>query len=522
MSPWLPWTDEVFAVAKAEGRPLLAATGAQPPESLGAVGEIISRLFVAVLVDAETRPDAALRIGRECAVVLDSEGFRRAVLPLPACDVGAALERLAGEASSGVQGRPEPEEPAWTGAVCVKPAIASSALSLTEAFEAVRAAGEAESPPVAVLQALLYASSERGDLKAGNLLAGALNRLQENLPGKVGQRACGPEGSSPLLSHACLARLFWDAHALTGDAQWRETAVLSSTFLLRDLYDPGMGAFRRAKGSSESPAVGNARAVLALLRAAAFGVPGASEASGKTLAFLQNRLYDPSRGLVRSSNAAGGQRFGLLADSAWVALAFAEASSATGLKAHREFADVLMKSLFQELWERESGGFLDRVPLEGDPPILRELHLDAGLNAVAFEACWRLHHLKGNANYRRWLDWGLRGVWPVAGLDPSGLAGLARAADMAARGRLALELVGRVGDPRAGALLSAALRHSSPRAVISFVDPDDQDYILAHKLTAGSYPRLFGCGADLRRLADTDDPARVGDVIAAVRASEGV
>jgi len=269
------------------------------------------------------------------------------------------------------------------------------------------------------------------------------------------------------------------------------------------------------------PADGNALAALALLRAAAFDVPGAAETAARTLGFLQARLYDPILGLVHAQGGEGEAVHGLLGDVAWTALAFTEAFLASGVKQHREFADDLLRFLFQELWERDGGGFLDRVARADDPAILRETRVDPALNAVALEVCWRLHHLKGNANYRRWLDWGLRGAWPAATEDPQRLAGLARAADMAAQGRADFELVGRVGEARSAGLLAALRRAYVPRAIVSFVDPDDQDYILAHKLEADAYPRLFGCGADLRRLADAGEPDRVGDVIAAVRAAEG-
>jgi hypothetical protein len=43
---------------------------------------------------------------------------------------------------------------------------------------------------------------------------------------------------------------------------------------------------------------------------------------------------------------------------------------------------------------------------------------------------------------------------------------------------------------------------------------------MAHKLESDSYPCLFGCGADLRRLADACAPEGVGAVVAAVRAAE--
>ena len=268
------------------------------------------------------------------------------------------------------------------------------------------------------------------------------------------------------------------------------------------------------------PADGNALAAMALLRAAEFGVAQAAEAATRALGFLQTRLYDPLLGLVHAQGGDGEAVHGLLGDAAWTALAFTEAFLATGIKQHREFADGLLRFLFQELWERDGGGFLDRVPRADDPAILRETRVEPALNAVALEVCWRLHHLKGNANYRRWLDWGLRGAWPADDADPERLAGLARAADMAVRGRADFELVGRPAETKSAALLSSLRRFCVPRAIVSFVDPDDQDYILAHKLEAESYPRLFGCGSDLRRLADAADPAGVGDVVAAVRAAE--
>ncbi|MEK7382939.1 MAG: hypothetical protein AAB262_06600, partial [Elusimicrobiota bacterium] len=424
--------------------------GPRVPESLRADEASIERLFLAVLVDCEERPDAAVRIGRGRAVVLDSRGARRAVLPLPASGLSATLERLAAEAVSLSGGRPEPEVPAWTGAVRREPfgAVPEEPI-LEQAFAAARQAAAAGEPGLDVLEALVYAASERADHEARALLEKSLDRLLAGPCWDHERRLFRADGESALLANARRSRLLWDAYALTYSARWREAAESSSLFMLKSLFEPGIGAFRRVP--APAPAVftadANAQAVLALLRAAAFGVPGAGKAVGKTLAFLRG-LYDPLLGLQHSCDGGGASVCGLLSDAAWTALAFAEASQATGLKPHREFADALLRFLFQELWERDGGGFLDRVPRPSDPLILREPHLDPGLNAVALEVCWRLHHLKGNTNYRRWLDWGLRGAWSAAAPGPAGFFSLARVADMAARGRLDIELVGRVGGAR--------------------------------------------------------------------------
>ncbi len=514
---WLAWSPEAFARARAEGKPVLAALGPLPPAELKTAEKEIARRFVAVLADPETRPDAAARIGADFAVVLGSGGERRAALPLSGRDLGAELERLAAQAGDAALDEGPPAPP-WTGAVREKPLAAPpDAATVDRAFAELP---ELPRPSDDALEALLYAASERGDAAAAAALARGL-ALMLDAEWDPGRRAFLARAGSPLAVHSRRARLLWDAHALTGETRWREAAAAATSFVLHGLREPGVGAFRAAPGVGIYPADGNALAALALLRAAAFGTPGAAEAAAKTLGFLQSRLYDPLLGLVHAQGGDGEAVHGLLGDAAWTALAFTEAFLATGTKQYREFADGLLRFLFQELWERDGGGFLDRVPRADDPAILRETRVDPELNAVALEVCWRLHQLKGNANYRRWLDWGLRGAWPAAGAAPGRLASLARAADMASRGRADFELVGRPGETRAAALLSALRRFYVPRAIVSFVDPDDQDYILAHKLEADSYPRLFGCGKDLRRLADAADPGKVGDVVAAVREAEG-
>jgi hypothetical protein len=365
------------------------------------------------------------------------------------------------------------------------PAASSAAARVDGVFIALPGVAE---PSADVLETLLYAAAERRDAAARSALEKGLSAV--------------PPAQS-LASAARGARLLWDAHAFTGEPRWREAAAAATERILSDLRDPAL-----------QTADANALSALALLRASAFGVAGAFDAAGRALAFIQTRLYDPLLGLVHKQ---GGDAHGLLGDAAWTALACTEAFLSAGAKPHREFADALMRFLFQELWERERGGFVERAARAGETAVPR---VDPALNSVALEACWRLHHLKGNMNYRRWVDWGLNGAWPAAGGDAANLAGLARVADMAARGRADFELVGRLPEPKAQALLRSLRRRYAPRAIVSFVDPDDQDYIMAHKLEADAYPRLFGCGKDLRRLADACEPDLVGGVISAVRAAE--
>ena len=511
MSLWMPWTAAAFARAKAEGKPILAAVGPLPPSHLKAVEGEIERRFVAVLADAEMRPDVAARIGLNRAVVLDSEGARRGVLPLPSPALGETLAHLALEAVTPL--RPvAPSGPAWTGAVReTQPPAAPDEAMVSAVFAALAGLPAATETAPDIVEALLHAAGERDDDAAHAALTKALEVCWANWD----PARCAVLSGSPLSMHARWATLFWDAHALTGEARWRDAAAGISDHLLRELWDASAGAFRSQP--AVYPADGNALAVSALLRAHAYAHPGAGEVALKTLNFLQTRLYDPVLGLQHSAGGEGESVVGLLGDAAATALAFTDGFLATGMKAHREFADTLLRFLFQELWERESGGFLDRVPRAGDPAILRETHVDPALNAIALEVCRRMHHLKGNHNYRRWLDWGLRGAWNAARGNSRAYAGLARVADLHARGRMDFELVGRSGEMKADALLAAMNRLYLPRKVISFVDPDDQDYILAHRLGAETYPRVFGCAADLAPLANASEPAGVPAVVEIVK-----
>ncbi|PIR19524.1 MAG: hypothetical protein COV48_01525 [Elusimicrobia bacterium CG11_big_fil_rev_8_21_14_0_20_64_6] len=516
MTIWLDWTAEAFARAKAQGRPILATVGPFPSEHLKAAEEEIGLRFVAVLADPQTRPDAAARIGPKHALILDPEGARRAVLPLPYPALGESLARLAFEAVSPL--RPDgPAASAWTGAV--READTVAAPDEAKIFGVLAALGTLPAGPEPdpdFVSALLHGAGERGDAEAFKALTRALELRMAGWDAT--RRSFLPAPGSSLSLHARWAAVFWDAHALTGEARWRTAAEGITDHLLRALWDVSAGAFRRA-GKPEPvvyPADGNALAASALFRAHAFGHPGAGDAALKALSFLQNRLYDPLLGFQHAAGGEGESVFGLLGDAVAVALAFTDGFLATGIKAHREFSDATMRFLFQELWERDGGGFLDRVCRADDPAVLREPHLDPALNAAALEICRRLHHLKGNHNYRRWLEWGLKGAWNAAPDDARVRAGLARVADLHARGRMDFELVGRPGESKTDALLAAVNRLYLPRKVISFVDPDDQDYILAHHLGAESYPRVFGCGADLRRLADAGDPEGVLAVAEAV------
>lgn len=517
MIVWMSWSNDAFVRAQQSAKPLLVVVGPDVAARVASAEVEINSRFIPVTVDPDVRPDVAARVGADRAVVLSPDGIRRAVLPLPAENLVPTLRRLAVEASVQFAGRPDDSGAAWTGAVRAQAQTpAPSDEEIAAAFS--RLSGN-EISNVAGLGALTYAAIERPQLPSSELICRGLATWVETFwDNRLGQFRAGPALS--LTGYVRRALLAWDAHALLGEYKWRTIAEATTNILREELFDSTVGACRQQLGVDVYPAQGNALAALAALRAAAYGVPGAGAVAQSCLKFLQSVLYDPLLGMTHARGGEGGEVHGLLGDAAWTALTFSEAYLLTGDKSHREFADDLVQFLFQELWDRENGGFLDRIVRRDDPAILREILIDPELNAVALEVCWRLHHMKGVMNYRRWLDLGLNSVWSASNGNALAQAQLARVADMARRGRSDFELVGRFGEEKGLALLQALRRCFVPRAIVSFVDPDDQDYILAHKLSAETYPRLFGCAADLRRVADTDDPNEVSAVVDAVRDTE--
>ncbi len=519
---WESWGRAAFDRAASEKKPLfldLQARWSSLSRNLEAVyddghlSRILSRAFVPLRVDRDLRPDIAARYGQNGAysVVITVEGE---IISTPDFRTPAELAEALLNISTGYKpkGAAKPKEgPVWTGAVGtvsegkLDPALPGKTLSDLKS-------GAEEITCIDCLEFLLFAALDMKDSGARTLL---IARLTEIAQGPMADLRAGgfarAEEGKRLGFNSRLTRLYWDAYSLSGLDIFREVASKTQAFIMRELYDPAAGAFRNSSHSREIFYTDtNAMAVLALLKSAAFaGGARPLEISKQALAFL-TKLYDGTRGMGHAWIGRSAV-FGLLADNAWMVLALTESFLVTGSKPHREFADAITKFLFQELWDREKGGFLDRVTVPNDIDALRNPIIIPGDNAVAFESLWRLQELKGNPNYRRWLEWGLKRLASEC-RGACAHAPFARVQEMFSRGRLDLELVGRLQEGRTKEFLWALQQHYLPRKIVSFVDPDDQDYILAHKLQAKSYPRLFGCIA-LKRKTDLDDPTKVGQLI---------
>ena len=531
MMTWEDWGPEAFEKAREQRRPVYLHRGAvwsQKARAMEAlcsqepVAALLMEKFVPIRVDIDDRPDLSERYaaGHSGPVLLDYLGRTLSRPPHATPAQLAASLKDAADAFYPSGAGADPEDPqVWTGAV--GPAGGGGKLDPAwpaETLAALKRENARVFPCLDCLELFLYAAREWKDADAQEKLAFQLTRLAGGgaQDGENGGFA-RPEEEKRLGVNARLARLYWDAFALTGQASFRDTALKTSSYLLAALADRDCPLLRTvdAPGRSSFHADANAMAVIALLKAGAHGGGSKFTDGAQRILLFLPQLFDSSKGMAHRWTGKP-ELFGFLGDDAWVILAFTESFLVTGLKAHREFADALLKVMFQELWERDYGGFCDR-PADPDAiGALKEQRLVARDNAVAFEAIWRLHELKGNTNYRRWLEMGLKTLVPKARTVPCVAAPLVRLQDMHAKGRLDLELVGRPEDPRTAEILTVLHRHYLPRKVVSFVDPDDQDYIMAHHLETRSFPRLFGC-VDLKPEFEAGNAEEIAVLLEALR-----
>jgi uncharacterized protein YyaL (SSP411 family) len=300
----------------------------------------------------------------------------------------------------------------------------------------------------------------------------------------------GP-GWKNLAESAVTAKHVWDVHALTQEPLLKEIGIGLMEHLLRN------------ENAWLGDAAPRTEAVLAL----AFLRANACCPRPDYLAAADRMLSRLTDGSAPDAPLNGGPaRSPALAEHAWSILALTESFLTSGHRPHREAAEELLRELFQELWDRERGGFMDPSAAAGsDRLVLHE-------NAVALEGAWRLSELKGNKHYSDWAAWGIKGLWSK--LASPREARLARVWELLSRGRMDFELVAKPEDR--APLLAALNRHYLPRKIISFVHPDDQDYLQAHKLLPCDRPTLFAC-KDLRPVARADAPKAVAALVETLR-----
>ncbi len=344
---------------------------------------------------------------------------------------------------------------------------------------------------------LLYAAAEKKEISQ-DLVKNQLLEAAQKFSGS--QFFLSFKSKEHFFAASQWARLFFDAFSFFHTEEFKESGRVLIEFL-DGFYDPESGAFVRSKEKGAGTALDNAVGAWAFLSAwPHLKNQEIQKKAERALKFIQEKLYDPLLGLISQfPPGSSSLEYGRLADSSWAALALTEAYLQSGNKSYRDFADTLAKYLFQELWDRDKGAFLSRPGMESSQTgVSPQAILD---NSVALEALWRLGYLKGQNTYFKWIDLALHRFLDQADAQDAAVY-LAKILDMRLEGRIELEIVGSAHQADSQKILEALACLYAPRKIISFINPEDQDYILAHGLEAPSYPRLFGC-VDLKKRADT-------------------
>ncbi|MBI4057477.1 MAG: thioredoxin domain-containing protein [Elusimicrobia bacterium] len=501
MLKWYPWSSSTFHKAAQENKPLLLYLFSSRSHLARRLDQesyadpktvaLIEFRFIPIRVNIDQRPDLALRYAQEgvptqWALTPSGDPFWKGSY-LEATALREALEKV------GDLFREHPEKILDHLESQTNPVLKSAELSSDWVRKTLGDLLSHGHPPrLRSLEFLLYAAREFREEKASKKLKQIISD---------GRDLTLPE-SRILFRCGRWAKFYLDAFTFSRDSEFKRRGV-QALEKMRGLFCV------QEKGFSEDGrhfyAEDNAIVIPALLKAAAVLDTNKTQWESlalEALSFLRDNCFNPQLGLrhhwhreekQKSSEEREEDRLmGLLGDQAWTLLAFTQAHQYFGEKSYRDFADVLLKHMFQTLWDREGGGFWDRVEQEQrDWGRLKWKIKPVEENLVVLEALWRLHYLKGSANYKQWLQMGLENIVPLASSSMSHLSFCARITDHFLNGRMELNLVGKKEDPQTRRMLEALHRFYIPRAVISFIDPDDQDFILAHKMKVAQYPHLF-------------------------------
>ena len=450
---WLAWGGDAFARARAEGIPVLLALSTKwCPWSVAmardtyadpGVADLIRERFVPVRVDADARPDindrynlggwpttafltpdglllggeTYVRAERMCGLLTRvSESFRARRQ-----DISARADAPEGRGATGpADAEPDPAIAAW------------AATQLTSQFDAEHG-GFGQAPKRVHPAALELASvlHHAGDdalapIVPRTLDAIAWGGLYDPVDGGVFRYCAGSDWSEPSVEklldvNADVLRLL-----VAGDERHHERAAHLIGYVRRTLVDdPETGGFyasQQADAAYFGVMSGSERDALDppsvdrtvytdanATMAAAFTRAALILSDTSLLAFAASTMervvldtYERGGGIAhQTGEETGGRVRGLLVDQVRASAALLDLYDATERDAYLDVAQELMRYAARALWDdAAAGGFVDRVPKEGDIGLLREPLRPFVLNCEAARVLARLARLTGDAEYR--------------------------------------------------------------------------------------------------------------------------
>jgi uncharacterized protein YyaL (SSP411 family) len=460
---WLPWSSDAFALARAEGRPVLLSIAAPWCESCldmdrttyadpGVAGTVNDR-FVPIRVNADRRPDISDRYslgGWPTTAFLTAEGDVIGGGTYVSVDrMPSVLERVA----EAVRSRSEelsalsvcPDVPRPDG----EAAREDIAAHVFDTFDAEHGGFgiEPKFPLTAPLELALDMYRETEDPAMAHLVEITLDAmgwggLYDEVDGGFFRCTATRDWQEPhqeklLDVNASLLRIYVEASETLRIARYRERAGEVLRYVQTWLADPVDGAWAGSqqaardyyastleeRRASTAPKVDgvlyagwNAQMVSATLRAAElFDDTALGEFALKSLERIVVACYSPGAGIAHCLDGRPSVR-GLLDDQIAMAAAHLDAHAATGNIVYEMMAQELAHYAVRLMWDDENGGFFDRsVPEAAERVGLMRQRLKPFVaNCDAARVLKRLAAIKGDHSFGDQAEATLAAMAPVA------------------------------------------------------------------------------------------------------------
>jgi uncharacterized protein YyaL (SSP411 family) len=538
MLEWHDWSEETFAQARLQDRPvllLLRASWCRWCDELerevlsdARVEEFVRERFVAVRVDKDRRPDIDARYskgGWPTLAYLDAGGELIACVANLVVD--ALLKRLEVVAGYYAENRDsirrrlaEAAEESWSKGV-LSTGTEGEALS-REVLDWVAATLLETSDPTwggwgtqhkfphpEAIDFALVRWSETGDDALRKIVLRTLRNMQQGqihdeLEGGFFRYATNPDWSDPhyekvLDSNAQRLRAYLEAYQALGEDSFRDTALGILRWMRETLLDEETGAFRGSQDASPAyshlatiearraaPAPEcdptlftnwNAMAVSSLFKAGSvLGEPEIRQMARRTLDFLLEELYDPHLGAYHYWDGTY-HLSGMLSDQAYLLRALVDAAQFVGGGHYLERAEELAALTIDNL-QSDGGGFWDTRHDPGARGGLRRRNRSILENAVMAEALLRLSHFTREPSWAETAEATLTSFLHDYKRYGHFVAGYARAVDLLLNPPVHVTVIGPLDREDTHALQAAALAPYVASRIVQTIDPRTQTELL--------------------------------------------
>jgi uncharacterized protein len=453
---WLEWSDEAFARADDEGKPVLLSITAswchgcavmdRASFAAPSIAATINQRFIPIRVDADRRPDINDRYNLDgwptTAFLTPSGEILTGSTYLPPESLAALLEEVAqayhsqraildARAASAAAAR---RQQARRLPVRVEPDLAAPQWLARRVVEecdpdygGFGADGKFLHAPALRLALDEYARS--GDAALASALTRTLDgmaagAIHDHVEGGFFRYASVRDWTRPhtekmLEDQLALAELYAGAARVLEQPQWQRVARVTIEYVLRTLCDRDQARFFASQAADESyyqvdsgsarrtldaPVVDRTSFTDVTARAAATCLSlstlledrALAELGGRALDQIVTATYVPGAGVAHWTAEQVGVR-GLLADQVHAAWALLEVHRATANPTWSMLAEELMRTALRTMWDETHGGFYDRdMTAPGSIGLMTDPVKPLALNSLAARVLARLARLSGD------------------------------------------------------------------------------------------------------------------------------